>query len=132
MPGGGSGFIDLANAAPLHGGTYVTLVPPDDLSGMTLIVETMADSSCLKRQLGNFSLTFTTKAGLPGPGTELFVWKSTQYALFMQQSSITIGPDSSFTLVVEPDALVTLSTVAGARKGSFPDSPIPPQVCEKT
>ena len=128
VPGGGSGFIDVAGA-PLHGGTYVTLVPPGDLSAMTLIVETMADSSCLARNLSFFNLTFTTAGGLPGPGTQLYVWTSTQDALFEQQAPIAINEDSSFTILVAPDSLVTISTVSNASKGSFPDSPIPAQVC---
>ena len=127
MPGGGSGFLDV-QGAPLHGGTYVTLVPPNDLSAMTVIIETMADSSCLSRNLSYFNVTFTTRDGLPGPGTVLHVWASTQDALFVEQPSVTIGLDSRFTVLVAPDSLITVSTIANASHGGFPNSPIPPPV----
>lgn len=96
---------------------------------MTVIVETMADSSCLSRNLSYFNLTFSTGGGLPGPGMLLHVWTSTQDALFIEQAPITIGADSSFTILVAPDSLVTLSTIANATKGGFPDSPVPAEVC---
>ena len=50
------------------GGTYVTLVPPRDLSGITIIVETLYNDACLQRNYSNFEITFTTSGGLPGPG----------------------------------------------------------------
>ena len=124
VPGGGSGFLDVAGA-PLHGGTYVSLVPPDRLDALTVIIETSADTSCLRRNLSHFTLTFTTRGGLPGPGTTLFVWSSTQSALFRQLAPVTIAADSSFTVSVAPDSITTVSTVATAAHGSFPDSPVP-------
>ena len=127
VPGGGSGFLDVAGA-PLHGGTYVSLVPPDNLSGLTVIIETSADTSCLRRNLSHFSLTFTTRGGLPGPGTTLFVWSSTQDELFVQLAPLVIAADSSFSLTVAPDSITTVSTTAGARHGGFPDSPVPAQL----
>ena len=127
MPGGGSGFLDVTGA-PLHGGTYVSLVPPHDLSGLTVIIETSADDSCLRRNLSHFSLTFTTRGGLPGPGTTLFVWTSTQDELFVQRAPLVIAADSSFSLTVAPDSITTVSTTAGAQHGGFPDSPVPAQL----
>ncbi len=124
VPGGGSGYLNVAGM-PLHAGTYVTLVPPQGQSGMTVVVETLADRSCLRRNLSNYDITLTTGGGLPGPGTVLHVWLSTQTALFVQQPSITIGPDSTFRITIEPDAMITVSTVSTAVHGSFPDSPIP-------
>ena len=127
VPGGGSGFLDVAGQ-PLHGGTYVTLVPPvGDPPGLTVIIETMADRSCLHRNLSHFNITFKVRGGLPGPGTRLYVWRSTQSALFVEDaaSPLTIAADSTFTVGIAPDALVTVSTVAGASHGSFPEAPIP-------
>ena len=124
VPGGGSGFLDVPGA-PLHAGTYVSLVPENDLSGLTVIIETSADTSCLQRNLSHFSVTFSTSSGLPGPGTKLFVWTSTQAALFVQQAPIVIAADSTFSVAVVPDSITTVSTTAGATHGSFPDSPVP-------
>ena len=129
VPGGGSGFL-TAPRAQLHGGTYVTLVPPEGGGiGLTVIIETLADSSCLARNASSFAITFTLRGAsppLPAPGATLYVWSSTQDALFVQQQSITIASDGTFSVSVEPDAMVTVSTVATARHGSFPASPIPP------
>ena len=102
-------------------------MPPEGPSaGLTLILETLADSSCLRRNESHFRLRFTTAGGLPGPGTLLHVWTSTQDALFVSQPPVTIGPDSAFTVDLPPDSMATISTVATATHGSFPDAPIPP------
>ena len=127
VPGGGSGFLDV-EGAPLHGGTYVSLVPENDLSGLTVIVETSADRSCLQRNLSHFSLRFTTRGGLPGPGTVLYVWSSTQSSLFAQLAPLTIDDSSSFSIEVAPDSITTVTTVSTGNKGSFPDSPVPADV----
>lgn len=54
-----------------------------------------------------------------------YVWSSTQSALFRQLSPLIIAADSSFSLTVAPDSITTVSTVATASHGSFPDSPVP-------
>jgi hypothetical protein len=125
VPGGGSGFLTLSGA-PLHGGTYVSLVPPQG-GGLTVIIETMADASCLHRNLSHFELTFTLAPGtnLPAPGARLYVWTSSQTALFVQQAPLTVGADGTFSLTVAPDTLTTVSTVSTAAHGEFPDAPIP-------
>ena len=127
VPGGGSGFLTLPGAS-LHGGTYVTLVPPQgDPPGLTVIVETLADTSCLARNSSHFGLTFTVLPGasMPRPGTALYVWTSSQSALFVQQAPTAIAADGTFSLTVAPDTLTTVSTVGTAVHGAFPDSPVP-------
>lgn len=124
VPGGGSGFLNV-EGAPLHGGTFVSLVPENDLSALTVIVETSADRSCMQRNLSHFSLRFTTRGGLPGPGTVLYVWSSTQSSLFVQLAPLTIDDSSSFSIEVAPDSVTTVTTVSTGNHGSFPDSPVP-------
>jgi hypothetical protein len=124
VPGGGSGFLDVSGF-PEHSGTYISLVPPEGKLGLTVIIETFAETSCMIRNLTDLMLTFTTTNGLPGPGTILYVWTSTQTELFVQQPSIIISPDSTFTVFLTPDSIMTVSTISTARKGNFSDSPIP-------
>lgn len=123
-PGGGSGFIDVAGLTS-HVGTYVTLVPETSLNGLTVIIETMQQDACLSRNSSSLDLTFTTRNGLPGPGTILKVWMTTSTAYFIQLSDIIIASDSTFSIHVPPDCMITLSTETRAQKGSFPSSPIP-------
>jgi hypothetical protein len=124
VPGGGSGFLDVAGL-PAHSGTYVTLVGADSLADMTVILETLDQDGCLNRSVADLAVTFTTRGGLPGAGTTLHVWLTTQTSYFVEQPPITIAADSTFRVVVPPDSMMTVSTVSTARKGAFPDSPIP-------
>lgn len=66
---------------PLHSGTYVALVPSDSLAGLTVIIETLNNvGGCLERNMSFVDLGFTTRGGLPGPGTVLHVWATTETA----------------------------------------------------
>jgi hypothetical protein len=123
-PGGGSGFLDVSGFTE-HVGTYVTLVPETSLNGLTVIIETMAQDGCLNRNSTSLDLTFTTSGGLPGPGTALKVWMTTSTSYFIQLQDITIAADSTFSIHVPPDSMITISTETRAQKGSFPNSPIP-------
>jgi hypothetical protein len=60
----------------------------------------------------------------------LYVWTSTQSALFVQQPSIVISQDSTFTVTILPDSMMTITTISTGNKGNFSDSPIPGQVLE--
>ena len=124
VPGGGSGFLDVAGL-PAHSGTYVTLVGPNPAADMTVIIETLDQNGCLNRSAADLLLTFTTRGGLPGPGTTLYVWMTTQSSYFVQLAPVTVAADSTFSVAVPPDCMMTVSTVATASKGAFPDSPIP-------
>lgn len=132
-PSGGSGFLPGPRGAAVSG-TYVTLVSLDPSDpGFTLVLESLNNSDCSARALlpaqgSNVSVQISGAAQLPWlqPGAILQVWRSTQYALFVQQQSVTLDPSSSFTVWLPSDGMVTVSTVNTARHGSFPDSPVPP------
>lgn len=121
VPGGGSGTLP-------GGGYYATLVPPSTTSDFSLIITTL-EGTCLRcsgPSTTQQTLTFKTAGGLPGAGTTLQVWQTTETAQFVQQPAITIGADSTFTVTVPQDAIVTVSTLTTAQKGSFPGVPVPP------
>ena len=103
----------------------MTLVPPSGLGDVTVIIETLNNHDCLARNLSAYNITLRLQGGLPGPGTPLFIWRSSADALFIQDPpGAAVGADGSFVLSVEPDSMVTVSTVAGAHKG-VATAPIP-------
>ena len=118
LTGSGSGLLPTSTTATPDGGSFVTLVPPGDLSGVTLVVETMG----LPAQPG---LEFQLAGGLPGPGTLLHVWATTDASRFVPLGDLVVSPNGTFTVDVPADAIVTVSTVATASHGQ-PSSPIPP------
>lgn len=123
-PGGGSGFLPPS----MGGGSYVTLVPPTDLSGLTIVIEKVAGPcKCMPANVSaptDGVASFATGAGLPGAGTVLHVWRTNETHQFWQDSDITIGLDGSFSVAVPRDSIVTLSTVSTAAHGG-PSAPIP-------
>ena len=126
VPGGGSGALP-APAPAVEGGSYVTLVPEGDLSGLTVVVETLQGARCgaaPARGASNYSITFTTSGGLVGPGTVLHVWRTTPTKWFAQEADISVAADSTFSVLVGPDEILTVSTVATARHGAH--APPPP------
>ena len=128
VPGGGSGFLPAAGdgASGAVGGSFVTLVPEADLSGVTIVVETMQGERCSSapaRAPTNYSLTFSLSGGLVGPGTPLHVWRTTERSWFAQEADVAVGADGAFTVEVGPDQLLTVSTVASARHGAHPAPP---------
>jgi hypothetical protein len=131
VPGGGSGFLrytDPRSGDSLLTGSYVTLVPPaGSPPGLTLILETLNNNACTRRNLTNVDVTvkLAPGTGMPPPGTTLQVWSTTSEAYFVRLADATVGADGSFALHVPADAIVTVSTTAGAAHGSFPSSPIP-------
>lgn len=111
------------------GGNYATLVPPTG-SGMTVILESL-QGDCLRCKgapTSAQSVTFqvTGGAGLPGPGTHLYVWFTNATVSFAQRAPVTIAADGSFTVFLPADSIMTLTTVATGSKGGFPGVPIPP------
>ena len=124
VPGGGSGLLPAA----LGNGSYVTLVPPDrSKSGFTLIVEKLA-GDCLNCATNHSTagavLTFATAGGLAGPGSALQLWRSNETAQFWRDADLVVAADGSFSFYLAADAIATVSTVAGARKG-VPSAAVP-------
>jgi hypothetical protein len=79
LVGQGSGLL-----GPGDGGAYVTLVPPEGPSaGFTLVVETMGKAAA--------NATFALGGGLPGPGTTVHVWQTTQVRASLYKSKCTLN-----------------------------------------
>ena len=130
-PGTGSGLLSA-------GGSYVTL--ENFATGdFTIIVEKMSrdHSPCCRPALAKFSVaaetaTFTLR-GRPARATTLQLWR-THWSFgapgdtteeFVQQAPLTVAADGTFTLLIEPDSLYTVTTLTTGNKGSF-DTPMPP------
>lgn len=108
------------------GGSYVTALSPDG-KDFTLILETLK-GACLRCSTGATAaqnLTFTLGAGLPAPGTALKAWLTVQGAPFVAQPDVTVGAGGTLSAAIPADAMLTLSTIATASHGAFPDAPIP-------
>ncbi|MBW8782516.1 MAG: galactosylceramidase [Verrucomicrobia bacterium] len=102
---GGSGKLK-------EGGSYVTLKAPAG-GDYSIIIET-------KGAKAPQQIRFQTSGALsPKP---LCVWRSNAREQFIQQTGIA-PMDGAFTLTVEPDAIYSLSTTTGQRKGSFENIP---------
>ncbi|MEI7900268.1 MAG: galactosylceramidase [bacterium] len=94
-------------------GTCVALKSPDSRN-YSMIIETKGCTT-------NKTVTFNICGGLPAKKT-LCVWKSTAAAQFVRQADVK-PVDGSFTMVIEPKAIYSISTMTGQQKGSFPDVP---------
>ena len=94
------------------GGTMVTLKDPAT-GDYSIIVETK-DAGRAQ------TLRIRLDGGLSGKG--LCVWRSTGKEQFVRQADI-IPKRGVFTITLQPDAVYSLSTVRGQRKGSFDDIP---------
>ena len=130
-PGTGSGLLSA-------GGSYVTL-ENFDTGDFSIIVEKMSrdHSPCCRPALAKFSVaaetaTFTLR-GRPARATTLQLWR-THWSFgapgdateeFIQQAPLTVAADGTFTLLIEPDSLYTVTTLTTGHKGSF-DTPMPP------
>ena len=83
---------------------------------------------------GDYSLIFETKgAAMPQTLTilpakdmnkkRLCCWRSTKQELFTRQTDIT-PHNGHYTIVLQPDAVYSISTTTGQQKGSFADIPV--------
>jgi galactosylceramidase len=134
-PGTGSGLL-------ARGGSYVTLQAPGAAGAeFSIVIEKMSPdhSPCVRWHVFNFTAqaenaTFQL-AGGPARAAQLQLWR-TRFsfaagapgdagASFFEQLAPVAVVDGAFTLLVEPDALYTLSTLTTARKGAFPPPPPP-------
>eukprot|EP01084_Bolivina_argentea_P095306 171371_1 len=133
--GYGSGILD-------NGGTYVTFMSNNGQSkdlNITIVIETMQynNSLCVRANPSDFwnvtiqNITFKLENNnknayvLP---KQLYVWKSVLFGAkvywFEKQDPITINSDLSFTLIdIEPDTVITLTTISTGNKGSYSTPP---------
>jgi len=103
-------------------------VPPNrSLPDFTLVIEKLAGAClhCDAEGVEDGEAAFITAGGLAGPGATLQVWRSNETRQFWRDADIVIGADSSFSVFVPRDSIVTVSTVAGASHGE-PSAPAPP------
>lgn len=102
------------------GGSYVVARSPSG-ADFSLILESL-EGACLRCAGGAVpaqDLVFTLRGGLPGPGTSLAVWQTTETALFVQLADAVVAADGSLSLHLPADAMLTVSTLRTARHGSF-------------
>ena len=106
----------------------------------SIVIEKMSrdHSPCCRPALAKFSVaaesaTFTLR-GRPARATTLQLWR-THWSFgapgdateeFIQQAPLSVAADGTFTLLIEPDSLYTVTTLTTGHKGGF-DTPVPPQ-----
>jgi galactosylceramidase len=125
VPGNGSGLLPSS----MGNGSFVTLVPPADLSGLTIIIEKVVGPcrctpSPSTGDTADGVVSFLLTDGLVGPGTVLQVWRTNETVQFWRDADVVVAPDSTLSVLVARDSIVTLSTVGTAAHGA-PSSPIP-------
>jgi len=127
----GSGTDHLPN-----GGSYVTLVPPNNAAGdFSLIIETMTHdhSVCIRPGLPAYTVTPQTVtfqlAGGLATTKPLYVWythlNQSQQNIYFEQIKTITPVNGQFTLSLDLDSVWTVSTLTGQKKGSHPTPPPP-------
>jgi galactosylceramidase len=101
---GGSGIL-------AGGGSFVSMKSPNN--DYSVIIET-------KGALSPQQLRIEVSGGLST--RELCVWRSNVQEQFAQQASLK-PVNGSFTLILDPNSIYSLSTTTGQQKGSFSDIP---------
>ena len=119
LAGRGAGVLPAPGGGGGDAGSYVSLVPPDSLGDLTLVVETMGVGTPSAR-------AFALGGGLPGPGAVFQVWATTNATRFARLADATVGADGTLTLQVPADGILTASTLRGAAHGA-PSAPVPPR-----
>uniref|UniRef100_A0A0B7AEQ2 galactosylceramidase n=1 Tax=Arion vulgaris TaxID=1028688 RepID=A0A0B7AEQ2_9EUPU len=124
----GSGVGKLPN-----GGSYVGLFSPDGVN-LTIVIETMTHdhSVCIRPRLPKYTVTeqniTITLKGHFAQITQMNVWYSklsfngTPSEMFVKQSSKTII-NGQVNLSLGLDEIVTLTSLPGGQKGSYPEPP---------
>lgn len=121
----GSGFLDL-------GGSYATLVSPEGRD-FSIVIETMStnNSQCIRCNpdwgwaVAPQNITFELSGTLASHKT-LYVWQSRLFGnnvYFFEQQKNIVPMNGVFTVYVEPDSVVTITSTTGQQKGSFPPPP---------
>jgi len=93
------------------GGSFITLKSPG--KDYSIIFETKAATSTQK-------VVFNISGGLSG--NSLCVWRSNAREQFVRQGDIKLH-HGSFTVLLDPDSLYSISTTTGQKKGSFEHVP---------
>ena len=123
VPSGSSGRLP-------GGGTYVSLIPPDE-PGLTIILETFGALSARcagAAASGPQALVLRLTGGgggMPQPGSSLFAWQTNATAQFVRLDDVLVTADGTVSVTIGVETMLTLTTVAGGRKGA-PSAPIPP------
>ncbi len=104
-------YLNGACGSLAGGGSFVTLKSPG--RDYSVILETQGATNAQ-------TVTFHLSGGLSTH--KLCVWRSDATAQFERQSDIR-PEDGTFTLTLEPDAIYSISTTTGQRKGSFSQIP---------
>jgi len=125
VSGNGSGLLPPS----VGNGSYVTLVSSDNFNDFTIVVEkTVGPCHCVSPGTGytaDGTVEFVIGNGLPGPGTVLHVWRSNETVQFWKDTDIIIPNNSTISIFVPRDSIVTISTISTASHG-IPTSAIPP------
>jgi galactosylceramidase len=104
-------YLNGACGRLVDGGTFVTLISPG--KDYSVIVET-------KNAQGAQNVTFNISGGLSKG--KLCVWRSNAKEQFVRQADIK-PQKGTFTLVLDPDSVYSISTTTGQKKGSFAGVP---------
>jgi len=116
------------------GGSYVTLVPPNNSEGdFSIIVETMShdNSVCIRPNLPPYNVspqtvTFTLEGGLATTKV-LYVWythlNQNQSNIYFENIMQITPENGQFTLNLDVDSVFTISTLTGQQKGSYAQPP---------
>lgn len=111
-------YLDSACGWLPGGGSYVTLRSPEAKGDYSIIIETM-DARTPQ------TLTFRLGAGLSSQ--PLHVWTSQEHSQFYRLTKLA-AVDGLYRLTVQPEAIYTLTTTSGQRKGTpraVPPGPFP-------
>lgn len=103
-------YLDGACGYLAEGGSFVTMTSGKDFS---TIIETKGSKT-------NQAVTFQVGAGFSS--NRICVWSSNEKDQFVKLSDIT-PVNGSFSLILEPDSIYSLSTTSGQQKGSFTNVP---------
>jgi hypothetical protein len=109
-------YLDTACGLLDDEGSFVTLRKPDSSGHYSIIIETV---DATKPQTVTFNLTSDLSTG------KLHVWRTNKDSCFAQLPDIQPAV-SSFTIVLDPRSIYSLTTTSGQQKGSAPTpAPLP-------
>jgi galactosylceramidase len=116
-------YIESACGNLAGGGSVVAL--KSDAGDFSIIIET-ADANSTQR------VVFRRASGLKQKA--LCVWETTRDLLFTHMADLTPDTHGEFSLMLDPNAIYSISTMSGQQKGAYeipPDKPFPFPYCER-